>query len=170
LTIKEQKGIFDNWLSNYEALLFKVVRAYAYTIEDRNDLFQDIAVEVWKSIPNFKGMSSPTTWLYRIALNNAMKWSSKSQMVKNRHQPLDQSEFVLKAEQTLPDERLEWLYREVAKLNEIDRSLCLLLFDGLSYKEMSGILGISESNVGVKINRIKKVLIKKSEKYDRHGV
>ena len=69
-----------------------------------------------------------------------------------------------------PDERLTWLYEEIYRLDEIDRSVTLLLLDGFSYKEMASILGISESNVGVKINRIKKQLITKSKKYDHHGI
>ena len=68
------------------------------------------------------------------------------------------------------DERLTWLYEEIHQLNEIDRSLTLLLLDGFSYKEMAAITGITESNVGVKINRIKKQLINKSKKYDYHGI
>jgi RNA polymerase sigma-70 factor (ECF subfamily) len=68
------------------------------------------------------------------------------------------------------DERLSWLYGEINKLDAIDRSVILLLLEGFSYKEMSVILGISESNVGVKINRIKKQLIAKSKNYDTHGV
>jgi len=65
---------------------------------------------------------------------------------------------------------LTWLYEEIYKLDEIDRSITLLLLDGFSYKEMASILGITESNVGVKINRIKKQLISKSKKYDHHGI
>ena len=68
------------------------------------------------------------------------------------------------------DERLAWLYEEIYKLDEIDRSVTLLMLDNFSYKEMADILGISESNVGVKINRIKKQLISKSKKYNHHGI
>jgi RNA polymerase sigma-70 factor (ECF subfamily) len=60
--------------------------------------------------------------------------------------------------------------KRIYKLDEIDRSVTLLLLDGFSYKEMASILGITESNVGVKINRIKKQLISKSKKYDHHGI
>ena len=68
------------------------------------------------------------------------------------------------------DERLAWLYDEIATFDEIDRSLTLLLLDGFSYKEMSNLLGISESNIGVKIHRVKKHLISKSSKYEYHGI
>ena len=68
------------------------------------------------------------------------------------------------------DERLLWLYEEIYKLDKIDRSITLLLLDSFSYKEMANILGITESNIGVKINRVKKHLISKSKKYDHHGI
>jgi RNA polymerase sigma-70 factor (ECF subfamily) len=68
------------------------------------------------------------------------------------------------------DERLTWLYEEISRLDEIDRSLTLMLLDGFSYKEMAAILGISESNVGVKINRIKKQLIARSKTQHHHGI
>ena len=71
-------------------------------------------------------------------------------------------ELVHLEDNTQTDPRLDWLYNQIAQLNEIDRSLTLLLLDGYSYKEMAEIIGISESNVGVKINRIKKSLTNKS--------
>ena len=77
------------------------------------------------------------------------------------HQSLDVGQHIIASQQPL-DDRLVWLYEEIAQLNKVDRSLTLLLLDGFSYKEMSKILGISESNVGVKINRIKKHLTTKS--------
>jgi RNA polymerase sigma-70 factor (ECF subfamily) len=77
---------------------------------------------------------------------------------------------VLQESRVPMDERLAWLYEEIYKLDEIDRSVTLLMLDNFSYKEMADILGISESNVGVKINRIKKHLISKSKKYNHHGI
>lgn len=167
---QEQKRILEEWLDRHRGLLFKVVRAYAHTHEDRDDLFQDIVLQVWRSIPNFRGDSAVTTWLYRIALNIAMKWNGRQRRHEHAHTSIQGMEGILKTPQDAPDERLLWLYREISKLNEVDRSLCLLLLDGISYKEMSGIVGISESNVGVRINRIKQKLIKRSEKHDFHGI
>lgn len=167
---QEQKSILEQWLQTHRGLLFKVVRAYAHTHEDRDDLFQDIVLQVWRSIPNFRGDAAVSTWLYRIALNIAMKWNGRQRRHHDAHTSLQDIEGILKASDEAPDERLLWLYREIAKLHELDRSLCLLMLDGFSYKEMAGIVGISESNVGVRINRIKQKLIKRSENYDYHGI
>lgn len=166
----EQKQIFKEWLNKYKGLLFKVVRAYAFTSDDQEDLFQDITIQVWHSIPKFRHESAVSTWLYRISLNIAFKWTKKNLKHRDKHQPIENAEHVLMETSKPIDERLAWLYEQIANFNEIDRSLTLLLLDGFSYKEMSKILGISESNVGVKINRIKKSLITKSENYDYHGV
>jgi RNA polymerase sigma-70 factor (ECF subfamily) len=169
VTEKEQKHIFEKWLDHHKALIFKVVRAYAFISMDQDDLFQEIAIQIWHSIPKFRQESSVTTWIYRISLNTAIKWVRK----ERKHYPaetLDNVQQILQESRTQIDERLAWLYEEISKLDEIDRSITLLLLDNFSYKEMAGILGITESNVGVKINRIKKHLISKSKKYDHHGI
>ncbi|MEO1051937.1 MAG: RNA polymerase sigma factor [Bacteroidota bacterium] len=165
-----QQQIFETWLHKHKALLFKVVRAYAFNAEDQDDLFQEITLQVWRSVPNFRGDSAVTTWLYRISLNTAIKWSSKEKRHKEGRQSIEHMTHILKESPKPIDERLAWLYEEIASFSEIDRSLTLLLLDGFSYRDMSQMLGITESNVGVKINRIKKHLITKSKKYDYHGV
>ncbi|MCP4460863.1 MAG: RNA polymerase sigma factor [Cytophagales bacterium] len=164
----EQQHIFNNWISQHKALLFKVVRAYAFASESQDDLFQEISLQVWRSIPRFRQESADSTWLYRISLNTAIKWSTKERK-HGGHQSLDHMEHALLEDNPM-DERLAWLYDEIATFDEIDRSLTLLLLDGFSYKEMANLLGISESNIGVKIHRVKKYLISKSSKYDNHGI
>ncbi|MEO6845560.1 MAG: RNA polymerase sigma factor [Ginsengibacter sp.] len=163
MTKNKQKEIFESWLHQYKALVFKVVRAYALSSMDQNDLFQEITIQLWHSIPTFRQESSVSTWIYRIALNTAIKWVRKEQK-HSRADPIENIEFVIEDSGIKVDERLAWLYEEIHQLDEIDRSLILLLLDGFSYKEMAAIAGITESNVGVKINRIKKYLITKSKK------
>jgi len=169
VTETEQKHIFETWLSLHKGLLFKVVRAYAFTGMDQDDLFQDITIQVWHSIPAFRQESAVTTWLYRISLNTAIKWVKKEKK-HSRVQNIDDVPAILFERVQHIDDRLVWLYEEIYKLNEVDRSIALLLLDNFSYKEMAVILGITESNVGVKINRIKKHLITKSKMYDHHGI
>jgi len=169
VTETEQKLVFEDWLRQYKNLLFKIVRAYAFSEMDRDDLFQEIAIQVWRSVPSFRGESAVTTWLYRIALNTAIKWVKREHRNRNE-ETLDQVQHILQESKAEPDDQLEWLYAEIYKLDEVDRSITLLMLDGLSYKEMAVVLGITESNIGVKINRIKKRLISKSQKYDHHGI
>ena len=169
MTESKQQHIFNDWLSRYQALLFKVIRAYAFTQSDRDDLFQDICMQIWRSIPRFRHESAVTTWLYRISLNTAINWSTKERK-HTEHQNVEGMHHVLHQVEKEEDERLHWLYDQIAEFNEVDRSLTLLLLDGFSYKEMAKMMGISESNIGVKIHRIKKELIRKSEEYSYHGV
>ncbi len=152
----------------YRALVFKIVRAYANSMEDQDDLFQEISIQLWHSISSFKAESSPVTWIYRISLNTAIKWGRKAN--KHQHEPLDKVQHVLQEGSNPIDPRLDWLYAQIQQLDEIDRSLALLLLDDFSYKEMANILGISESYVGVKINRIKKQLISKLNTYNNHEI
>ena len=169
MTEKEQLNILEEWLGLHKGLIFKIVRAYAVAMMDHDDLFQEIIVQVWHSIPAFRQESSVTTWLYRISLNTAIKWTQKERK-HSQSETLDNVQHILQENKIPVDERLAWLYQEIYKLDEIDRSVALLLLEGFSYKEMAAILGITESNVGVKINRIKKQLIAKSKNYDYHGI
>ncbi len=156
---QEQKKIFDAWLRDYKNLLFKVLRSYAFTPQDQEDLFQEIVIQVWRSVPNYKGDSAVTTWLYRVALYSAISWSRQEKKHRDGKHALDGVEQVLTVKVDVQDHRLDWLYAQIRQLDEIDRSVMLLFLDGFRYKEMARVLGISESHVGVKINRIKKYLM-----------
>ncbi|WOO42820.1 sigma-70 family RNA polymerase sigma factor [Rubellicoccus peritrichatus] len=162
----ERQRIFDEWLSKHKGLMFKVVRAYSFTAHDREDLFQEIAIQLWNSIPKFREDSAVTTWIYRVALNTALTWTRKEKKQRDTKSSLIQSEQILTQTPTFKDNRLEWIYEQISQLDEVDRSLTLLMLDGFSYKEIAAIIGITESNVGVKINRIKKRLIEKIQAGD----
>jgi RNA polymerase sigma-70 factor (ECF subfamily) len=164
VTEQEQQQIFGQWLDGHKGLIFKIVRGYGYTAMEQEDLFQEITIQVWRSIPGFRHESSATTWIYRIALNTAIRWSGKEKKHRNMNGEMGNLPEILSSHSTPVDERLNWLYKAIHQLNEIDRSLILLQLDGFSYKEMATVLGISESNVGVKINRIKQQLISQSKK------
>jgi RNA polymerase sigma-70 factor (ECF subfamily) len=155
----ERERIFGEWLASHKGILFKVVHAYAFEHADRQDIFQEIAVQVWRSVDSFRGESSVPTWMYRVALNTAMAWTRKEGRHQRGKEPLDTVEGLLTtASDGRPDPRLEWLYQQIAQLKDVDRSVALLLLDGFSYKEIAAITGLTESNVGVKINRIKLAL------------
>ena len=155
MTKKEQDIIFNQWLVEFKPLLFKIVRIYAPTRAEDNDLFQEIVIQVWRSVSNYKEQSSVHTWIYRVALNTAIKWSVRNKSKKN---VVLKDEVVLILSTNESNEKLDWLYMEISRLGKVERSLTLLMLDGFSYKEMSEIVGISTSLVGVKISRIKKHL------------
>ena len=158
----DRDRIFGDWLASHKGILFKVVHAYAFEHADRQDLFQEIVIQVWHSVEAFRGESSVPTWLYRVALNTAIAWTRKQDRHQRGKQPLAMVEALLMTPASdTPDPRVEWLYLQIAQLKDVDRSVALLLLDGFSYKEIAAIVGITESNVGVKINRIKSALADK---------
>lgn len=155
----ERDRIFGEWLEGHKGILFKVVHAYAFEHANRQDLFQEIAIQVWRSVEAFRGDSSVPTWLYRVALNTAIAWTRKENRHQRGRETLDAVEGLLAtSDYGEADPRVEWLYRRIAQLKDVDRSVALLLLDGFSYKEIAAIVGLTESHVGVKINRIKAAL------------
>jgi len=150
--------IFKQWLGEYNRLIYKVVRAYGSTADDKEDLFQEICLQLWLSIPRFEGRAKVSTWIYRVALNTALVWNRGE---KNRRKHSSQTNIFREqqlVESKQSEEVVERLYGAIKKLPKIDASIVLMQLDGLPYSEMSEILGISESNVGVKLNRAKKQL------------
>lgn len=170
MTAKERERIFNCWMDQHQAHLFKVIRSYTFTPQDQDDLFQEIALQVWRSVPHFRKESKASTWIYRVVLNTALKWNRAEQKHQKGRKSFENSPQLLQRTTHNADERLDWLYREIRKLYPIDRSLCLLMLDGFSYQEMADMLGISETNVGVKIHRIKKHLIHQSENWTDYGI
>ncbi len=158
----EQQQIFDDWLEDYRGVFFKVVRAYALTPQDQEDLFQEIATQVWHSIPQFRGDAKASTWIYRVGLYTAMAWSKNEKRRRDNDQAFLDSEHLLLKPSERSSPQLDWLYDQINQLDRVDRSLTLMMLDGYSYREISSTLGITESHVGVKLNRIKKHLTKKS--------
>lgn len=164
MTEQEQQHIFKQWLNQHKVLIFKIVRAYGSTQMDQEDLFQEITIQVWRSIQTFRQESAISTWIYRIALNTAITWIRKEKKYRSTSGTMENLPDILSPPHIPVDERLTWLYTTIHQMDEIDRSITLLLLDGFSYKEMAAILGITVSNVGVKITRIKKQLILQAKK------
>jgi RNA polymerase sigma factor (sigma-70 family) len=156
VNIAEQQQRFADWLREHSAIVHHVVNGFA-SGDDRNDLLQEILLAVWKSIPAFRGQAKPTTYLYRVSHNAALLWIRTEKNYRRRVERFGATSpgaFAADAD-PLTEERLAKIYAAIHQLKPLDRSLILLSLDGLSYYEMAEILGLSESNVGVKLNRIK---------------
>jgi len=151
------------WLGAHGAAVIKVARAYTLNSDECQDLAQEILLQAWRSVPNFEQKASPATWFYRVALQTAMNWQRKDKPRRSRQQPLLEVQTVVtegcdSGEQAQQRETVEQLYNAIHQLPKTDAALVLLYLDELSYREMADVLGISESNVGVKLNRAKKAL------------
>jgi len=157
------ESLFKSWLIEHDRAVLKVARAYTLNSEDCQDLAQEILLQVWRALPQFQGRARATTWFYRVALNAALAWHRKERRRRARQQPIlaveDQSVAGLDSSQEIVRrEAVERLYRAIRQLPKTDAALVLLYLDDLSYRQMAEVLGISESNVGVKLNRAKKAL------------
>src|SRR5687768_18441489 len=91
----ERERIFSDWLAGHKGILFKVVHAYAFEDADRQDLFQEIVIQVWRSVDAFRGESSVPTWMYRVALNTAIAWTRKEGRHRRGKEPLERGEGPL---------------------------------------------------------------------------
>ena len=160
---QDQKSVFMQWLNEHGSSVLKVARAYTLTTEECQDLAQEILLQAWRSLPQFEHRSSAATWFYRVALQTAMNWKRKDMPRRSRQQPLLEVQFVAddgidSSARTRHQETIEQLYQAIHRLPQSETALVLLYLDGLSYREMSEVLGISESNVGVKLHRARKAL------------
>jgi RNA polymerase sigma-70 factor, ECF subfamily len=160
---EDQKSLFLSWLGEHGASVMKVARAYTLTSEECQDLAQEILLEAWRSLPEFEGKATAATWFYRVALHTAMNWHRRDRSRRLGQQPLLDVQALAtegsnSAEQVQHRETVERLYQAIKQLPKTDAALVLLYLDELSYRQMAEVLGISESNVGVKLNRAKKAL------------
>ena len=160
---EDQKSVFMNWLGEHGSSVMKVARAYTLTSDECQDLVQEILLQAWRSLPNFEGKANAATWFYRVALHTAMNWKRKDKPRRSRQQPLLEVQAVAtegcdSAERVQHRETVEQLYNAIHQLPKTDAALVLLYLDQLSYLEIAEVLGISENNVGVKLNRAKKAL------------
>jgi RNA polymerase sigma-70 factor (ECF subfamily) len=167
------ESLFKSWLTEHVGAVLKVARAYTLTPEDCQDLVQEILLQVWRSLPQFQGRADASTWSYRVALNTAIGWHRKEHRRRSRQKPIPEVEHLSVdgsdgAERAARCEVVERLYAAIRNLPKTDAALVLLYLDDLSYRQIAVVLGISESNVGVKLNRAKKALGKLLNE-DSHG-
>lgn len=154
--LKVDKKEFIGILKNHQQLIFKICHSYCPNAEDRNDLQQEIAIQVWKSLQKFDNGVKLSTWIYRVALNTAISFNRKN--AKNeKHQYFEESLLIVDdhEHQQVMDENIAELYRFINTLGDLEKALMLLFLDEKPQKEISEILGITTSNVSTKISRIK---------------
>src|SRR6185295_15405277 len=153
---EEAEGRFLEVLGRHEQIINKVIRIYGVNSEDRRDLFQEIVYQLWRSYESFKGESRVSTWIYRVALNTAITSLRKSKKALAQMELDDQFVYVPASFDTADrTEQVHQLYSAIRSLGEVDRALVMLYLEELSYKEIAEVLGLTEDNVGVKLNRIK---------------
>jgi RNA polymerase sigma-70 factor, ECF subfamily len=151
---------FIELIKNHQGILHKICNIYFIRNPFKEDYYQEILIRLWKSYPSFRNQSAFSTWLYRIALNTAIDIIRKENL-QPVHTELSKIEFnIPDHEQNIESEKKETLYQAIGHLADVEKAIIILYLEDYSYKEIAEIIGISESNTGVKINRIKGQLIK----------
>jgi RNA polymerase sigma-70 factor (ECF subfamily) len=154
----KKKETFTTAIKDNEGSIYKIASVYTDNVEDRNDLVQEIIYQLWKSFESFNQKSTLSTWMYRVALNVAI-YHLKS--TKRNVQTVSIDEQLLnfgEADKGDEEERWKLLKHYVDRLNLLDKGIVILYLEGKSYEEIAEIVGISVSNVGTKLSRIKEKL------------
>jgi RNA polymerase sigma-70 factor (ECF subfamily) len=140
-------------IHDYQNIIYKICRLYRDNKEDQEDLFQEIVYQLWKSYPDFRGESKVSSWMYRIALNTAIAVYRKSKTSVDYYEEFPEH-LHLSDEKSISqnEERLFWALR---RLNDSEKAVISLYLEDFNYAEIAAITGLSESNIGVRLNRIK---------------
>jgi RNA polymerase sigma-70 factor, ECF subfamily len=155
---------FTELVYKHKGIVQRICNIYFYRNSYQEDYYQEIMIRLWKAWPTFKNQSAFSTWLYRVALNTAIDIMRK-QSLQPVHIELSKTEYNIPDHDIVGEsDKKEKLYRAINYLSDIEKAIIFLYLEGYNYKEIAEIIGISENNTGVKINRIKNQLIKTIEK------
>lgn len=162
---------FLSVLEQYISIIVKIVNVYAYNSQDRKDLMSDIVFELWKSYPKFRGDARISTWLYRVALNIALKTKRKRDSNKllfvEELLTFDSGAFI----NTLDNNStISLLYKCIEELNPINKAIILLYLDDKSNEEIAEITGLSRTNVSTRLSRIREQLKTCMIKNEDYGI
>jgi RNA polymerase sigma-70 factor (ECF subfamily) len=149
---------FEVLINENNGIIWKICRMYQQDEDNQKDLYQEIVLQIWKTLPRFRGESKISTWIYRVALNMAISGFRKS-----KRQPYQDKidERVIKIADEHDDEKQELIkqmYRAIGKLSAVEKAMILLHLDEKPYNEIAEIMGITQNNLRVKMNRTREKL------------
>jgi len=151
-----QQKFFREIIEQHKGILLKVARTYCPNDDDRQDLIQEMMVQIWQSVHKYDDRYKLSTWLYRISLNVAISFYRKSSTrAKKQTELSEQMAEMLTEQKSDKEQQLNLLEKFISELKEIDKALMILYLDDKNHTEIAAIMGISVSNVGTKIGRIK---------------
>jgi RNA polymerase sigma factor (sigma-70 family) len=149
-------------LNKHQNIIHKICNVYMDEPADKEDLFQEITLQAWKGINNFRGDAQFSTWLYRVALNTAITFFKKEK--KNLLISTEHFQDTIQEHNPI-EEQVQAMYKAIGDLSKIDKALVMLYLEDYSYKQIAETLGMTVTNVGVKMNRIKAKLKEETMKY-----
>jgi len=155
--------LFKTWLEEHRGIFVKVMRSFARSETEAAELQQEMLFQLWISLPRFAGQAKPSTWIYRVCLNTALTWRRGTQRRERQIEP-EADVTRLAADAATPAETaghhdmLEKLYAAMQAMPASARALVLLMLDGLAYREIAEVTGLTENHVGVALTRARKHL------------
>ncbi len=150
---------FQIWVIEHIGVFHRIARAFAPGA-DQHDLLQELLLSVWRAAPAFRGDSAPATFIFRVAHNRALTWRRGE--TRRRRRDTEYQRLHVE-EESGDDPLLDRLYSAIRQLEPLDRSLVLLSLEGQSYGEIAALHGLSETNVGARLTRVRKKLIQLTE-------
>lgn len=147
------KKEFAELVNRYKDVIFKVCYVYA-SREELEDYYQEVLIQLWRSLPKFRNESKMSTWIYRISLNTCISYVRKNKKV-NKVSLIDLDFIDNDIEKKY---YIDELYLLINRLNKFEKAIILLWLEDRDYEEIASIVGISKNNVAVKLNRIKEKL------------
>lgn len=159
----DKSDLFLSVIQSNKGIVYKVANSYCKNIEDRKDLVQEVIIQLWRSFDNYDDKFKYSTWIYRISLNVAISFYRKENTRRRISNPLTEGIIDFTDNNITEDKETDLgvLQQVILQLKPLDKALILLYLEEKSHKEISQIIGISETNVATKINRIKAVLKQK---------
>lgn len=163
MDLENKNDLFISVIESHKGILYKIANSYCKDSEDRNDLIQEIIIQLWKSFENYNDQYKYSTWIYRIALNVAISFYRKENRRKEIANPITDSilNFAETSSTNDAENNINLLQQFISELKELDKALMLLYLEEKNHKEIAEIIGISETNVATKIGRIKTSLKQK---------
>jgi len=153
MAIPELQERFQTVVDQHKKILYKVCNSYCRNRDDRDDLAQEIIIQLWRSFGKFDERYRFSTWIYRIALNVAISFYRREN-TRTRYVISDEQHLLEAIDEAQPEE-IRFLYEFIDGLDPLNKALVLLYLDGNNYQEIAEVLGISETNVATKISRLK---------------
>ena len=162
MSVPEKEQKLKELLAAHKDMIYRLCYAYLHNKEDIEDLFQEITINIWNHLDQFRGASKISTWIYRIVVNSALMYNKKDKKRKTFFSnidieppiaPIDEADDYFEKEK-----RIEQLNAAINQLKKQDRLIISLVLEGVKYEEIADIMGMTMSYVGVKINRIKTTL------------
>ncbi|GAA4327228.1 sigma-70 family RNA polymerase sigma factor [Mucilaginibacter gynuensis] len=154
---------FEDIYQQYSPQIYRVCLGYTNDAEQAKDLMQETFISVWKNLAGFRQEAQLGTWIFRIATNHCLR----ALEIVRRMPPAEMPLHLADVPEESPEEKLSWLYRAIATLNETDRIIISLELEGLPQAEIAAVVGLSQGNIRVKIHRIKEKLAKQLKMYER---